>query len=586
MAITPTQILRISEPVERMYNDCTSQLLINLCAHFASGKEMELAEWEMKKMSELGTLTQESVAIIARNTGQSPEAIYKAISGALDIELGDVEKTLSRAAQRGTIQSPGISWQASENVKTVVQNLSGQAVDDMNIVNTTMLRSTQQRYTAAVQYAVSEETAIIEHLQGMTSGASLAGQLEKSQRALNKAAMSVATGAETRTEALRRTIDWLGKQGITGYVDSAGRQWTPEAYVNMNIRTTVHNAAVQGQKARSEDYGVRTFQISSHGGARPLCAPYQGKFYSWDAGDSGTVYDIDGNGYHYESIYSTSYGQAAGIFGINCGHSPQTFVNGYSIPRYEPTRDPEENAREYQLMQQQRYMERRVRSSETQALCYKAAGDKEAFSEASVRVVGQREQYKMFCKENDLTPRLDRTWVSGYNKSAERAVNRTAQKSHESWLHSIGADTTNLQKLSDYYQAKYNRAPDYTLLRGYANAVKRGDISSLIGLDLYKEVSDSIQENLVGMIASDGTKVSGYTTHFIDRVIGQTSTPHKGMRMGVTVEQALDALQNPTNVVPEFVNGEHRKVYAGSAAKVTMNAEGQMIQANPWGAKP
>ena len=63
--------------------------------------------------------------------------------------------------------------------------------------------------------------------------------------------------------------------------------------------------------------------------SRPLCAPYVGWICSWD-GSSGIVHDLDGNAYQYVPITDTSYGEPAGIFGINCGHSPYTFVDGFS----------------------------------------------------------------------------------------------------------------------------------------------------------------------------------------------------------------------------------------------------------------
>ena len=60
-----------------------------------------------------------------------------------------------------------------------------------------------------------------------------------------------------------------------------------------------------------------------------MCAPYVGWICRWD-GSSGIVHDLDGNAYQYVPITDTSYGEPAGIFGINYGHSPYTFVDGFS----------------------------------------------------------------------------------------------------------------------------------------------------------------------------------------------------------------------------------------------------------------
>lgn len=45
------------------------------------------------------------------------------------------------------------------------------------------------------------------------------------------------------------------------------------------------------------------------------------------------------------------------------------------------------------------------------------------------------------------------------------------------------------------------------------------------------------------------------STHFIDGVLGQTSTSHEGMRLGTTIEQLRDSIANPLKTSePFFVN--------------------------------
>jgi hypothetical protein len=186
----------------------------------------------------------------------------------------------------------------------------------------------------------------------------------------------------------------------------------------MDIRTTVGNVARQAQKTRAAEYGVDTFQVSSHAAARPLCAPYQGWICSWSGGGY-TVEDLHGNKHFVHDIHETSYGEPAGLFGINCGHNPLTFVPGYSVPRAQELTPEQEkqNALEYKQSQQQRYLEREVRKKKTEALAYEAAGDKEAFAQAARGVKQAQADYKTFCDATNRTPRPDRLQVYGYNRS-------------------------------------------------------------------------------------------------------------------------------------------------------------------------
>ena len=133
---------------------------------------------------------------------------------------------------------------------------------------------------------------------------------------------------------------------------------------------------------------------------------------------------------------------------------------------------------------------------------------------------------------------------------------------------------------------KYNDSPRYELLKGYAKAVDKGDISPLVGFDVYEKTSDEISRKIVGCSTSTGVLIENYTPHFVDRVIGQTSTPHKGMRCGVSVEDALDALQNPIEVgeMRTHKDGDIRQTFYGKDAAVAISVrDKRLIQTNPQG---
>lgn len=399
--------------------DCTAQLIINIAQHFKTGRGLATQAWEALKLSEMGQLTNESIEIIAANTGQKADAVRAALQEGIKTSLADEEAMLQNAADKGYVKTTAGTLETSQHVRDLVDAYVAQAEDDMNLVNTVMLQSTQNRYQMAIQQVVNaEEAAQIEALTGAKNAAELAAQMGKVQRTLNAATGSTLLGNESRQKALRGAIATLANQGITGFIDAGGHHWTPEAYINMDIRTTVGNVARQAQKTRAAEYGVDTFQVSRHAAARPLCAPYQGWICSWSGGGY-TVEDLYGNQYTVHNINETSYGQPAGLFGINCGHNPLTFVPGYSVPRaQELTPEQEkENAVQYAQSQQQRHLERKVRQAKTEALAYDAAGDKEGFVLASQKVKQTQADYAAFCKQTGRTPRTDRLQVYGYNRS-------------------------------------------------------------------------------------------------------------------------------------------------------------------------
>lgn len=409
--LTPEEILKISEPIEQIYSDIVDALLVNIAKHFKSGKSLSTGDWEIQKLSELGQVNQESIEIIARLSGKSEVLIKQALESAVSAATIDVEPELKKGLKAGKISAPASEGVlASESIQQALRAYGLQAQDKLNLVNTNMLNSTLDLFKRVIVNTVNIEQ-----------------QLEAAKRAISASAGQVITSTSSRAQALRQALANIHKEGITGFYDRAGRKWTPEAYVNMDIRTTVHNTAIESVKIRQEDYGVDIFRVSRHSGARPLCYPYQGKYYSWN-NKSGTFTDGEGKRHSYKPISSTSYGKPAGLFGINCGHHPITVIPGVSIPRDLPKENKEENDRVYAESQAQRSLERDIRYAKQKAVMMNAAGDVQGFEQEAARIKRAQERYNAFCKETGRTKRSDRTQVYQYNRSVASKVSSANRK--------------------------------------------------------------------------------------------------------------------------------------------------------------
>ena len=79
------------------------------------------------------------------------------------------------------------------------------------------------------------------------------------------------------TTASAKMARQLQRQGITAFVDKAGRHWSLTDYGNMAVRTTARQAEVAAALTSSEN---DLWQISSHGTTCPVCAPLEGRVYS------------------------------------------------------------------------------------------------------------------------------------------------------------------------------------------------------------------------------------------------------------------------------------------------------------------
>ena len=398
-----------------VYASVTDEILVNLARHFrfiAQGKAVPGAwEYQVRKLAEVGQVNQETVSIILSRLGDADDTLRGLLEESIINGLEGAEHALRKAAQKGLLKTPSSPTLAPNQMQAFMAYYE-QSADKLNLVNTVMLESTQQAYTATVADIVSR----IENTQGI----------------LNVATGEIVTGVDSFNKVLHDSVRKMVANNLTGFIDHGGHHWSPEAYVAMDMRTTMTNTARAAIRERSEEFGCDLYQVSSHNGARPLCYPWQGKVIS-TTGWTGEVEDLDGNKVtvHSESeIESFRYG--GGLFGVNCGHYPIPFIPGFSVSR-PPEQDEEANAKEYAESQEQRRLERELRAERRELSVMKAQGATEEEIRAQrQRVTNARNDLDSFCdqtgrarrKEREYTP-INATWPDDYKQTKwEQGIKR------------------------------------------------------------------------------------------------------------------------------------------------------------------
>lgn len=396
--MTPSFLDNMSWRMAEVYGAVTDRILINLSKYFAfvndSAEVKDSFEYQARMLAKMGQVTKETVDIIANSLDGADAALRAALEAAILNALRNEEPKLRQAAQLGLLGAvpPSFAPDQSQAFKAYYQ----QSADKLNLVNTVMIESTQAAYSATV--------------------ADAAARLERTQGFLNVAAGETVTGVSTYNQAMRGAVAKMVQNGLTGFIDHAGRRWTPESYVAMDIRTTMFRTARAAVWERQDQYGNDLYQVSSHNGARPLCYPWQGKVIS-RSDTVRDVTDLDGNTVHVYAQSETSYGQAAGLFGVNCGHYPMSFIPGVSTLKGEP-QDPEENEKTYAESQEQRALERKLRAERRDLAVMKAQGESpEAIRKQQERVKAASAEIDDFCdrtgrarrKLREYTP-IDAKW--------------------------------------------------------------------------------------------------------------------------------------------------------------------------------
>ena len=203
-------------------------------------------------------------------------------------------------------------------------------------------------------------------------------------------------------------------------------------------------------------------------------------------------------------------------------------------------------------------------------------------TESAVKIREWQEKEKDFLRQTGLKRQSARSQVGTYGRSDAGKVNAAAREYYNIWSKSLGVNDS-IKTLAKYYDVKYNDSPRYKLLQGYVKAVKGGDISPLVGFSVYEEVAKNVSDTLIGVTTPYGTTIKSFSPHFIDRVIGQTSTSHKGMRQGVDILDVKNALEHPVKEgrVRYLDDGDIRQTLYGKVVAVTYSVrDSRLIQTN------
>ena len=94
---------------------------------------------------------------------------------------------------------------------------------------------------------------------------------------LEQVAAQAATGRGVN-RAVPGFVEALRREGVTAFVDKAGRKWSLHTYCTMVSRTTRRQAQVLSVLERNPEHDL--YKITSHGTTCALCAPYEGRVYS------------------------------------------------------------------------------------------------------------------------------------------------------------------------------------------------------------------------------------------------------------------------------------------------------------------
>ncbi|MDE7194971.1 MAG: phage minor capsid protein, partial [Oscillospiraceae bacterium] len=225
------------------------------------------------------------------------------------------------------------------------------------------------------------------------------------RKQMDMAHMKVASGVTDYNTAVRQACRALSDSGLRTVYYESGRSDRIEVAVRRALMTSVSQVTQRISEQNAEEFGADGWEISAHAGARPSHAIYQGRQFPNS---------------QYETIVRPL------IEDYNCRHSAFPIIMGVSQPAYTEEEltniDPPPFTYEgrtytaYQAQQQMRKMERAMRKQKDRCIAADAAGDKDTFTAASIKLRRQKDIYEDFCKTAGTYTEYERTFVQGYDR--------------------------------------------------------------------------------------------------------------------------------------------------------------------------
>ena len=401
--LTPQELLEIVDTMHPLLDDLnewiTKDLIARLMARLGRGEDLLLTgtdEWQIH--------------------------VYQSAGGHLDALQRKIQ-TFTRASDaevKAIFEDAGIrAWAADDEFYTAHGLASVPLLQSESMVR--LLTDTYQRTNGEIH--------------NFTRTTAKASQ-QRLINLLDNTHFRVMSGAQSYTAAVKDAVNDIVSQQSkvyypTGHVD------TIETAVLRAVRTGVAqasgNMALQGMIERDWDL----IRVSAHLGARYGDGGENPTNHFWW---QGRLYSRTGKtpGYPlFEEV--TGYGTGEGLCGWNCRHS-----FGPGDPDHNPYKqfDAEENRKAYDLSQDQRRAESRIRRAKLKVLGLRAAMDaatdegvkatlREEYDKAAVTLRRCNAAYDRLCEDNGLKRLSDRVAVAKWTRSeaakAAAAARRAAQ---------------------------------------------------------------------------------------------------------------------------------------------------------------
>lgn len=367
------QFERLLKPLVEIYDEIELELIRKIIFRIDEYDDIKGSlEWYLQKITELGTLDNDLVNILKLKKRNIKETLKIIISSAS--RKSDYLEVLEGYYNKGLLEVNPFNLYNSTAINRLTENALKDTEDIMNLIDTKVLESSKESY----------------------------------MNILNKAYIETSSGAYTYQESIRNALKGFAKEGIQAVHYANGKSLGIESVVRRDVITRVNKLVGDIDLQNAEELGTDLVYVDQHLGARTRTI-YMKHDYEAHAEWQGMVYTLNPNNTNYDNFFEkTGYGEMLGLKGINCYHNFRPFFEWEKIP--EPI-NLEDNKKQYELLQQQRAYERKIRRYKREKEMFKNI-DTEEYNKAKNKLNKVNKEYNNFLDDNDLRRDYSREFIA------------------------------------------------------------------------------------------------------------------------------------------------------------------------------
>ena len=410
--LTPTKLDKLPEPMVQLMAELQDDIIKDICrritkanfhcrsnfpseSKFASANYLTpTAEWQLYKANQLRLSSADINRRIARQLKMRERTVKELYTEAVKAAIHEDAEIYRYAIVEGKLDGS-----YGERLSSYTRSVAFNDVFKQGLKNTNGLMRNLTNSMAAVSNRQLSD-------------------------ALDLAYLKVASGAFTPAQAIFEAVQKLGADGIKTVKYDSGRTDQVDVAVRRAVLTGINKTCCDMQLDLAKEMDCELVEVSSHLGARPSHAEWQGQIYSLKKGHLKYPYFYD----------ATGYGTGDGLGGWNCRHSFFPYFEGISEAANAPDFSKAENLEEYNNSQQQRAYERSIRKSKRELAAIDSArtatSDPElkakldrSFEKKSVTLKNREAKLQEFCRQTGSYVDTSRVRVDGFGKSvSQKAV--------------------------------------------------------------------------------------------------------------------------------------------------------------------